>query len=83
MFSENSDQVNVTAGMQAKNDGIKIIKGTNYNFNDFNSFISNIPAHSTLTWNEEPNSWKNNIGTTTKLLQLLPNHQGTRTVDIQ
>ena len=42
--------------MQAKNDGIKIIKGTNYNFNDFNSFISNIPAHSTLTWNEEPNS---------------------------
>ncbi len=83
VFSENSDQVNVTAGMQAKNDGIKIIKGTNYNFNDFNSFISNIPAHSTLTWNEEPNSWKNNIGTTTKTVTVtLPNHQGTRTVDI-
>ncbi len=83
VFSETSDQVNVTAGMQAKNDGIKIIKGTNYNFNDFNSFISNIPAHSTLTWNEEPNSWKNNIGTTTKTVTAtLPNHQGTRTVDI-
>ncbi len=83
VFSENSDQVNVTAGMQAKNDGIKIIKGTNYNFNDFNSFISNIPAHSTLTWNEEPNTWKNNIGTTTKTVTVtLPNHQGTRTVDI-
>ena len=83
VFSETSDQVNVTAGMQAKNDGIKIIKGTNYNFNDFNSFISNIPAHSNLTWNEEPNSWKNNIGTITKTVTAtLPNHQGTRTVDI-
>ena len=57
--------------MQAKNDGIKIIKGTNYNFNDFNSFISNIPAHSTLTWNEEPNSWKTTSVLQQKLLQLL------------
>lgn len=31
----------------------------------------------------EPNSWKNNIGTTTKTVTVtLPNHQGTRTVDI-
>ncbi|MBL7583859.1 hypothetical protein JHX96_04060 [Staphylococcus saccharolyticus] len=49
IYSDSSDQANVTVGMQAKNNGIKVIKGTSFNFNDFNSFISNVPSHSTLT----------------------------------
>ena len=48
--SENSDQVNVTVAMEAKNGGIKLVKGIDFNFNNFNNFISNAPANSRFAW---------------------------------
>lgn len=81
--SDSSEQSTVTAAMQVKNGGIKFIKGTAYNFNEFNNFISNIPANSRLTWAINPNNWKNNLGQSNKVVNVqLPNNQGLRTIEI-
>ncbi|WP_458127428.1 hyperosmolarity resistance protein Ebh [Staphylococcus epidermidis] len=81
--SDKSDQANVTVAMQVKNGGIKFIKGTNFNFNDYSQFISNIPANSRSNWTENPDTWKGTIGQTTKTVNVtLSNNQGTRTIDV-
>ena len=81
--SDASNPVNVTEGMHAKNGGIKFVKGSNFNFNNFNNFISNAPSGSQFSWVDSPDTWKNTIGESEKVINVtLPNHQGTRTVNI-
>ena len=48
--SDASNPVNVTEGIHAKNGGIKFVKGSNFNFNNFNNFISNAPSGSQFSW---------------------------------
>ncbi|WP_239661790.1 hyperosmolarity resistance protein Ebh [Staphylococcus capitis] len=81
--SDASNPVNVTEGIHAKNGGIKFVKGSNFNFNNFNNFISNAPSGSQFSWVDSPDTWKNTIGESEKVINVtLPNHQGTRTVNI-
>lgn len=83
VYSDSSDQAQVTTAMQVKNGGIKFIKGTTFDFNNYNSFISNIPTNSQLSWQENPDSWKNTLGESTKRVNVvLPNNQGERSIDI-
>ena len=61
----------------------KISKRYDFNFNNFNNFISNAPANSRFAWAQSPDTWKGNIGQSNKTVNVtLPNNQGTRTVDI-
>lgn len=68
--SDASNPVNVTEGIHAKNGGIKFVKGSNFNFNNFNNFISNAPSGSQFSWVDSPDTWKNTIGESEKVINV-------------
>ncbi|WP_435056198.1 hyperosmolarity resistance protein Ebh [Staphylococcus pasteuri] len=82
--SLDSDSVRVTPQLQAIDEGAVLVKGgNNFDFDHAERFIKNVPSGATATWQDNPDNWKNNVGSFTKTVTVtLPNDQGTRTVDI-
>lgn len=82
--SLDSDSVRVTPQLQAIDEGAVLVKGgNNFDFDHAERFIKNVPSGTTATWQDNPDNWKNNVGSFTKTVTVtLPNDQGTRTVDI-
>ncbi|WP_424842390.1 hyperosmolarity resistance protein Ebh [Staphylococcus pasteuri] len=82
--SLDSDSVRVTPQLQAIDEGAVLVKGgNNFDFDHAERFIKNVPSGATATWQDNPDNWKNTVGSFTKTVTVtLPNDQGTRTVDI-
>lgn len=82
--SLDSDSVRVTPQLQAIDEGAVLVKGgNNFDFNHAERFIKSAPNGTIATWQDNPDNWKNNVGSFTKTITVtLPNGQGTRNVVI-
>ncbi len=82
--SLDSDSVRVTPQLQAIDEGAVLVKGgNNFDFNHAERFIKSAPNGTIPTWQDNPDNWKNNVGSFTKTVTVtLPNGQGTRNVVI-
>ncbi|MEJ7525596.1 hypothetical protein WL578_12445, partial [Staphylococcus epidermidis] len=65
--SLDSDSVRVTTQLQAIDEGAVLVKGgNNFDFDHAERFIKNAPSGTTATWQDNPDNWKNNVGSFTK-----------------
>lgn len=82
--SNYSSTVRVTPQLQPTTSGPAYIKGdTQFDFGHVERFIQNVPRGATVSWQDNANNWKNNVGSYNKVAVVtLPNGQGTRDVEI-